>query len=269
MALRSDDIGVHCEARLDGRQTAARDLAIAVERGDVTQMSCGFVVDDDDWGWDDAGDETRDIYSLQELFDVSAVTYPASPTTSIALTERALRGLQPLAEGRDLRTMWAVAKDIRAGRQPTQGQGQELMDALVASTSSDIAHLREVTGRDETMTRERLLMRSMTIYERCYRQGKVLSSEIEQMLQAAQDALHSADDIDIPGITTQLEAIDKALDAGQAGLSAVLGKANPDGGPGDKEPALVAAGSPAADADARSRQRQQLSLQRTRLQLAG
>lgn len=77
------------EARLDGRQQLANDLAIAIERGDVSQMSCGFIVARDEWGWDDDEDvETRLVYEFEDLLDFSAVTYPASPTTSIAVMRR-------------------------------------------------------------------------------------------------------------------------------------------------------------------------------------
>ena len=69
-------------AIVDTRQRAANDLVIAVARRDVTQMSCGFVVADDSW-FDDWSQ--RSIHRFEELLDVSAVTYPASPTTSISL----------------------------------------------------------------------------------------------------------------------------------------------------------------------------------------
>jgi uncharacterized protein len=71
-------------AQLDTRQTIASDLVLAIDRDDVTQMSCGFVVGDDVWSDDYS---TRVIYAFAELFDVSAVTYPASPTTSIEILE--------------------------------------------------------------------------------------------------------------------------------------------------------------------------------------
>jgi hypothetical protein len=60
------------------------DLAIALQRQDVTQMSVGFVVAQDTW-LDDFS--VRTITRIGELLDISAVTYPASPTTSIALVE--------------------------------------------------------------------------------------------------------------------------------------------------------------------------------------
>jgi HK97 family phage prohead protease len=70
-------------ATLDKRQSLANDLAVAIERGDISQMSVGFIVGKDDWSDDYS---TRTIRSIAELLDVSAVTYPASPTTSIGLT---------------------------------------------------------------------------------------------------------------------------------------------------------------------------------------
>jgi HK97 family phage prohead protease len=73
------------EARLDARQQLANDLAIAIERGDVTQMSCGFIVARDEW---DENMENRTIHAFGDLLDVSAVTYPASPTTHVQIAQR-------------------------------------------------------------------------------------------------------------------------------------------------------------------------------------
>jgi hypothetical protein len=76
------------EARLDARQQLANDLAIAIERKDLTQMSVGMIVGRDEWGESESG-ETRDVYGLDDLLDVSGVTYPASPTTAIEIAQRA------------------------------------------------------------------------------------------------------------------------------------------------------------------------------------
>jgi HK97 family phage prohead protease len=70
-------------ATLDKRQSLANDLAVAIERGDISQMSVGFVVGKDSWSDDYS---SRTIRSIADLLDLSAVTYPASPTTSIGLT---------------------------------------------------------------------------------------------------------------------------------------------------------------------------------------
>jgi phage head maturation protease len=64
------------------RPRLAEDLVIAMERGDVSQMSVGMLVESDSWSAD-AG--TRSISRFRELLDVSAVTYPASPSKSTSL----------------------------------------------------------------------------------------------------------------------------------------------------------------------------------------
>jgi HK97 family phage prohead protease len=70
-------------ATLDPRQTLANDLAVAIERGDISAMSVGFQVAEDEWNADYT---KRTITRFAALLDVSAVSFPASPTTSIGLT---------------------------------------------------------------------------------------------------------------------------------------------------------------------------------------
>ncbi|HEY2467991.1 MAG TPA: HK97 family phage prohead protease [Terracidiphilus sp.] len=60
---------------------AARDLMVSMRRGDVTQSSFGFVVRRDQWT-EINGEVKRLILEMEELFDVSPVTYPAYPTAS-------------------------------------------------------------------------------------------------------------------------------------------------------------------------------------------
>jgi len=81
-------------ATLDPRQSLANDLAVAIERGDITQMSCAFVVESD--SWNDTFTK-RTISEFAELLDVSAVTYPASPTTSIDLAPTDSYGMTSLS----------------------------------------------------------------------------------------------------------------------------------------------------------------------------
>ncbi len=68
-------------AELDPSSTLASDLASAIARKDLTQMSVGFRVLDDEWSADYMNRTVRAI----ELLDVSPVNQPASPTTSISL----------------------------------------------------------------------------------------------------------------------------------------------------------------------------------------
>ncbi len=62
---------------------AGRDILVSLERGDVDGMSFGFRTVTDKWETID-GDEVRTLEEV-ELFDVSVVTYPAYPDTSVAV----------------------------------------------------------------------------------------------------------------------------------------------------------------------------------------
>ena len=59
-------------AELDPRQSLANDLRIALQRADITSMSCSFMVASDQWNEDFS---QRTIFTFGELLDVSAVTY--------------------------------------------------------------------------------------------------------------------------------------------------------------------------------------------------
>jgi hypothetical protein len=86
LKLTDTDAALQVLAELDPQITVASDLIRAMARGDVNQMSIGFCVapDGDDWN---STFTTRVINRFQTLFDVSAVSMPASPTTPIAVAE--------------------------------------------------------------------------------------------------------------------------------------------------------------------------------------
>lgn len=88
LRLLSDDTGLLYEVDLPDTQ-AARDLAVSIERGDISQSSWGFMlrVDQNDNGdeWRrENGKDHRVIKRVGRVFDVSAVTFPANPDTSVA-----------------------------------------------------------------------------------------------------------------------------------------------------------------------------------------
>jgi HK97 family phage prohead protease len=92
MTLRSDDTGLLVDATLDLRSTESRDAAIAMERGDLDEMSFAFQAIRQEW--DDDYTERR-ILEVK-LYDVSLVTYPANPAASAYLRDADLvpaRGL--------------------------------------------------------------------------------------------------------------------------------------------------------------------------------
>jgi HK97 family phage prohead protease len=89
LILESDTTGL--KVTIDPPPTSyASDLLTVMQRGDVSQMSFAFTSAVDDWKLVD-GQRTRDLIDL-DLVDVSVVTYPAYPDTSVAV--RALVGMQ-------------------------------------------------------------------------------------------------------------------------------------------------------------------------------
>ena len=117
LTLNDSDTALGFSANLDARQQLANDLAVAIERGDITQMSVGMVVGNDKWSSDY---QTRDIFGLKDLVDVSAVTYPASPTTTIEIAQRMVAQIEeneiPWSDQVRMRKFWNVAVDLRAGK---------------------------------------------------------------------------------------------------------------------------------------------------------
>lgn len=83
LTLAEDDEGLLVESDM-APTTYARDLAISMERGDVTQMSFAFEVVREEW--ETLGDDTemRTIVEAK-LWDVSAVTFPAYDDTDASL----------------------------------------------------------------------------------------------------------------------------------------------------------------------------------------
>ena len=129
------------EARLDARQQIANDFAIAVERGDMTQMSVGMIVGLDEWGVE-SGMETRDIYKLRDLLDVSGVTYPCSPTTHMEVAQR-MAVAMPLESRARLRRMEV---ELRAGKVLSADSQSKLVAAL--SSLHDLASAGGIDPQD-------------------------------------------------------------------------------------------------------------------------
>ncbi len=70
--------------------TYGRDLVISMERGDITQSSFAFTIENDSWETTEDG-EVRTINKVKQLYDCSPVTYPAYPTSDdLTLAQRSL-----------------------------------------------------------------------------------------------------------------------------------------------------------------------------------
>ena len=85
LRMEEDDHGLRVE--IDPPDTTTgRDVVEYIRRGDIDAMSFGFVVDNESWSNDDDGD-VRTLHAVS-IYDVSAVTFPAYPDTTLAVRSR-------------------------------------------------------------------------------------------------------------------------------------------------------------------------------------
>jgi HK97 family phage prohead protease len=80
LTLELDEKGLKVRADLSST-TQSREMFEAIKTGLVTKMSWAFTVRED--AWDDETN-TRTILKVKKVYDVSAVSIPANPDTSIS-----------------------------------------------------------------------------------------------------------------------------------------------------------------------------------------
>ncbi|MFV0551752.1 MAG: HK97 family phage prohead protease [Anaerorhabdus sp.] len=86
LSLLVDDIGLKIKAKPIDTITGA-DVYKLVKEGLLNKMSFAFIVDKD--SWEQRGDsEIRTIESINKIFDVSVVTFPAYEGTSVQARDR-------------------------------------------------------------------------------------------------------------------------------------------------------------------------------------
>src|SRR3990167_3100953 len=81
LRLAEDEQGLSIEIDPPGT-TFAADLLVSMQRGDIDQMSFGFVTISDQWLKVD-GEWVRTLLEV-DLYEVSPVTFPAYPQTSVS-----------------------------------------------------------------------------------------------------------------------------------------------------------------------------------------
>jgi HK97 family phage prohead protease len=99
MTLTEDAVGLRIDATL-ADTSESRDLYKLIERGDVDQMSFAFRVIRQKWN-EDRSERTLTEVSLADG-DVSVVTYPAYPATSVEAREALMKAVQAVKEGREV-----------------------------------------------------------------------------------------------------------------------------------------------------------------------
>jgi len=80
LELSTDEHGLKYRVKL-GEQQYAKDLYTSIKRGDISQSSFAFTIEDQSWSEDRS---TRTVKKVAKLLDVSPVTYPAYKDATVA-----------------------------------------------------------------------------------------------------------------------------------------------------------------------------------------
>jgi len=164
--LEVDDTGLRYTARL-ADTTEGRDLYKLIKRGDISQSSFAFTIADEDW---DRKANLRTITRMGALLDVSPVTYPAYPTTTVAARAKAAgpedEVVEEILEAIDapVEVVAAAETEVRntpitpvhklAPNKPTHTMNLNELKALRAKNYEEHVALVEGTDRDGRLMTE-------------------------------------------------------------------------------------------------------------------
>jgi len=117
LRLEEDKKGLYIE--IEPPDTGwARDVEESIRRGDISQMSFGFETIKDEWHHEQGKESIRTLLEVK-LFDISIVTFPAYPQTSVKVRDYidALKLGEGGVEGRSLslaRAKWRAGGTVKA-----------------------------------------------------------------------------------------------------------------------------------------------------------
>jgi HK97 family phage prohead protease len=121
LRLKADKKGLRYEVDLPDT-AQAKDVRTLIARGDVSGSSFGFIVEEDEWDEREVKKGKLPLRTIRKaaLFDVSPVTYPAYPQTSVSARSKA----EASVEAEKLR-----AEQVEAAKTPDL----KALDAMVAT----------------------------------------------------------------------------------------------------------------------------------------
>jgi hypothetical protein len=129
LELSQDSTGLHTRARLNPADPDVQRILPKVERGDMDKMSFGFRTIRDEWS---DGYEQREMVELSLANgDVSLVTNPANPHTSIGIRMRSFAESNP----EQVRAAYKALREEREGKTISSATRAQLV-ALLESMDS-------------------------------------------------------------------------------------------------------------------------------------
>jgi HK97 family phage prohead protease len=129
LKLAEDSTGLHMRAELDTENPTARGIVSAINRGDLDAMSFAFRVSKGGDAWsDDYSHRSLNALNIHDG-DVSVVTHPANPATSISVQRSRQVATAELVE--------AMTAEIRAGRVLSAANVARLTHALESLSAAD------------------------------------------------------------------------------------------------------------------------------------
>jgi HK97 family phage prohead protease len=147
LKLEEDERGLYFDADLADTQEG-RDIYELVKRGDVDQMSFAFRVIRQKWN----DDRSRRVLTEVSLADgdVSVVTYPAYPTTTVEAREHIKQAIKAIKEGREvtgesLIVVQAILDKIDESYEYL-GEGKSMLETLLGITPEMEEEAREEVG---------------------------------------------------------------------------------------------------------------------------
>ena len=170
LELSTDDHGLHYRAQLVDTQLS-RDLYAMIKRGDISQSSFAFTIQDEERDTNGA----RRIKRVGSILDVSPTTYPAYPTSTVSARKKYGRQdeekrTQP--EETKQMNLELTIKDLLSVREDYMQQRQKIKDVALSE------------NRDMTDVDVRELERLADEVAKCDRQIKV-KREDEKLAQSA------------------------------------------------------------------------------------
>jgi HK97 family phage prohead protease len=153
LLLTEDNVGLRFEAELPDT-TEAKDLYTLIQRGDVDQMSFAFRVIRQKWN-QDRTERTLTEVSLADG-DVSVVTYPAYPTTTVEAREHLRKAIEAVKEGREITgesmlVLQTVFDDLSEGHEYVM-KAVTMMAALMDAQAPEGEDATEDEMEDELAT---------------------------------------------------------------------------------------------------------------------